>query len=294
VALGQRATPRPRSLVWATQIDVLPLDRVVERNGDYLLVRSPRNPRHHWGNLLLFDQPPGLGAGREWEARFEAEFGDDPRVRHRTFAWDGIDAGAGLASEEFVRRGYELEESIGLVAERRQVRAHRRENREVLIRALEAAPGADAELWEAVLELQVGNRDEFRDEQGYRVFAGARLSDLREHFRAGRGAWYVAIDPAGGEVVASCGVVVVDGRARFQAVDTARSHRRRGICSRLIVEAAHRSAVAHGAERFVIVAQAGYHAVGLYESLGFSRQETVFGVCRWRQVARASLPAESP
>jgi ribosomal protein S18 acetylase RimI-like enzyme len=34
------------------------------------------------------------------------------------------------------------------------------------------------------------------------------------------------------------------------------------------------------AGRLVIVADAGYHALGLYESLGFERRERVHTVCR--------------
>jgi ribosomal protein S18 acetylase RimI-like enzyme len=268
-----------RSLVWATGVDTLPLDRVVERKEGYVLVRSPGNPRHHWGNLLLFDRPPGAGDGRRWEKLFGIDFADEPRVRHRTFAWDRTDGELGLARSEFVDRGYELDESIGLVAERNKVQPHPRENRDVLIRTLDPAPGADEGQWQAVVELQVANRDERSDEHGYRAFVRARLDGLREHFRVGRGAWYVAIEPTRGEVVASCGVVVAGERARFQAVDTTLAYRRRGICSRLVVEAAQRSAVSHQAERFVIVADAGYHALGLYESLGFSRREHVVGVC---------------
>ena len=93
--------------------------------------------------------------------------------------------------------------------------------------------------------------------------------------------WYVALDPETGAVAGSCGVVVTGGRGRFQVVDTALAYRRRGICSRLVVEAARRSAEDYGAERFVIVADADYHALGLYESLGFERREHVFGVCLW-------------
>jgi ribosomal protein S18 acetylase RimI-like enzyme len=62
-------------------------------------------------------------------------------------------------------------------------------------------------------------------------------------------------------------------------VDTALAHRRRGICSRLVVEAAQRARDDYGAKRFVIVADADYHALGLYESLGFQRTEKVHGVC---------------
>jgi ribosomal protein S18 acetylase RimI-like enzyme len=274
VAVGQDATPVPRSLIWATDVDVLPADRVVERKDGYLVVRSPGNPRHHWGNLLLFDGPPGAGDAPVWERLFDTEFADEPRVRHRLFGWDRIDGAAGAAREEFVPRGYELDELVGLVAERGQVRAHPRENRDVLVRALEPAPGADEELWDAVVELQVAARDPHHPEQAHRAFARARQDDLRAHFRAGRGAWYVAVDPASGEVAASCGVVVTGERGRFQAVETAAAYRRLGIGSRLVVEAAQRSA----AERFVIVADAGYHALGLYESLGFSRREHVFAV----------------
>jgi ribosomal protein S18 acetylase RimI-like enzyme len=273
--------PRPRSLVYATEIDVLPSDRAVERRDGYLTVRSPGNPAHYWGNLLLFDVPPGEGDAQRWEHLFEQEFGDEPRVRHQTFAWDCTDGSAGRAREEFVPRGYDLDEVIGLVAERDQLKDHARANPEVIVRPLDPTPGADAELWAAVVELQVASREEGHGEEDYRVFTLARLADLRVHFQAGRGAWYVALDPSNGDVAASCGIVVTAGRGRFQVVDTALAYRRQGISSRLLVEAARCSADAHGAQRFVIVADANYHALGLYESLGFVRQERVVGVCRW-------------
>ena len=81
--------------------------------------------------------------------------------------------------------------------------------------------------------------------------------------------------------VQTCAPIFTGGRARFQVVDTAVAYRRQGICSRLIIDAARHSVAAHGAERFVIAADANYHAFGLYESLGFTPRERVFGVCRW-------------
>jgi ribosomal protein S18 acetylase RimI-like enzyme len=270
----------PKSLVWATDLDVLPIDRVIARRDRHLVVRSPSNPTHHWGNLLLFDDPPVAGDAARWERLFEAELGSDPRVKHQTFAWDRVDGVLGYAQEEFVARGYRLEENVGLVAPPDDVRAHPRENREVVVRALRPDVGVDQRLWDEVIELQVVTREERFEEASYRTFSRARLEDLRALFRTGRGAWYVALDPAAGEVVASCGVVVTGGRARFQAVDTAAAHRRRGICSRLVVEAAHRTAEQYGTQSVVIAADAHYHALGLYESLGFQRQERVCGVSR--------------
>jgi ribosomal protein S18 acetylase RimI-like enzyme len=270
----------PRSLVWATDIDVLPLDRVVERHDGYLAVRSPSNPAHYWGTLLVFDEPPEVDDVERWEGLFAASFGDDPRVRHRTFAWDRIDATRG-AADAFVARGYRLDDNVGLVASPASLRQHPRASRDVVVRALDPAPGADEDLWRGVVELGVAGRDPALEEQSHRAYLEARQHDVRRLFRRGRGAWYVALD--GSDVVAGCGVVVTGGRGRFQSVETVLTHRRRGICSRLVVDAAHDAAATHGATSLVIVAEVGYHALGLYESLGFERREHVFGVSLWPQ-----------
>jgi ribosomal protein S18 acetylase RimI-like enzyme len=75
--------------------------------------------------------------------------------------------------------------------------------------------------------------------------------------------------------------MVTEGRGRYQAVETALAHRRRGIASRLVADVARHAAENYGAEQLVIVADVAYHALALYESLGFERREHVFGVCRW-------------
>jgi ribosomal protein S18 acetylase RimI-like enzyme len=269
----------PNSLAWATHLDVLPVSAEIERRDGYTVVRSPSNPTHYFGNLLLFDDAPRAGDGARWEELFAAELGDDPRIHHCTLLWDRVDGDAGTAQGEFLERGYDLDDSIGLVADRGQLRPHPRENRRIEIVTLD--PEGDERLWEGVLELQTENRDARYEERRYRSYSRRRLDDLKEHFRAGRGAWYAAVEPQTDEVVASCGVVVTDGRGRFQAVDTARSHRRRGIASRLVVEAGRRAEI-QGAEQLVIVAETNYHALGLYESLGFERREHLLGVWRVR------------
>jgi ribosomal protein S18 acetylase RimI-like enzyme len=140
-----------------------------------------------------------------------------------------------------------------------------------------------------VLDLQAVASDPVREDPAtHRVFSRARQAELRAMFRAGRGAWYVALD--GDVLVGSMGIVVTGGRgararrARFQTVDTAASHRRRGICSRLLVDAARHAVATYGADRLVIVADPGYHAAGIYESVGFRPVERVAGV--WRPPPR--------
>jgi ribosomal protein S18 acetylase RimI-like enzyme len=140
------------------------------------------------------------------------------------------------------------------------------------------------------VDLQVAGREEGFEPEEYKSFCRRRLEELRVLFRLGHGAWYVALD-GDGDVVGSCGVVVTGDRGRFHAVDTAAAHRRRGICSRLVVEATHRTADRYCARRFVIAAEANYHALGLYESLGFKRTEHVHGVCKRPAAGSSGAPS---
>lgn len=271
--------PAIQCIAWATDIDVLPAGAVVDRRDDHWVIRSPSNPHHWWGNFLLFDNPPEQGDGDRWEALLIAVLGPD--ARHRTFAWDVPDGNLGAAEPEFVARGYELEHTVALVATPDAITTHPRENRDVRVRPLDPRPGADAAAWGQTLELWVAHarEDGFEDEAAHREYGRRRLADLRELFSAGRGAWWVAELP-GGEVAADLGIVVSGPRARYQSVGTAAAHRRLGICSRLVAEAARRTAERHRVERFVICADPGYHALGLYEGLGFRRVERVTGALR--------------
>ncbi len=264
----------PRSLVLNTLIDVLPDDRVVTRDGDHLIVRSPSNPGHWEGNMLLYDHAPAHGDGERWEARFDAAFADEPAVRHRTFYWDRCDGEEGAAAAEFGERGYRLERDAGLIAAPEEIAPHPNANHEVEVRAVDPAPGHDEPLWEGAIDVSLANNAEDPSpDADFERFARARQRERRAVFRAGRGAWYVALDPADGSVVACCGVIATGPRGRFQAVDTAPTHRRRGIARRLVHDAAQDAAARFGLSRLVIVADADYHALGIYESLGFQRRE---------------------
>jgi hypothetical protein len=161
--------------------------------------------------------------------------------------------------KEFEARGYRVEETIGLVAEAGALLPHGRGNREVQVRALD--PFGDSELWDGVLELQIAGRDPVHEEGGYRAFSRARQVELRELFQAGRGAWYVALAPNTTQVVGSW-IVVTTGRGRYQAVDTALAHRRRGFAP-VSSSRPRDSRWRFGTERFVIAADVGYHAYAL-------------------------------
>jgi len=269
--------PLPRSLIRATDFEVLPLSRVLRRGDGYTVAASPSNPLHYWGNLLLFDHPPEPGDGARWEELFDAEFSAEERVTHRTFAWEGGDGALGAAREEFLARGYELEQTVGLAARGEDLVPHPRASSAVRVRALDHRPGRDEDLWAQVIDVQMASRENLVDVEGQVAYQRTRERDLRELFASGRGgAWFVATD--GEQVVGSCGIVVTGDRGRYQAVDTVASRRGEGICSRLVAEAARIAADRDGARSFVIGADPDYHAIRIYESLGFRPVERVAGV----------------
>lgn len=241
-------------------------------------MRSPGNPGHYWGNFLVFDDAPVDGDEPRWEAAFVAAFGSTPGVNHRTLVWDRVDGFQGEAREEFLAAGYELWQNAGLTASPADLHPHPRANSEVEVRELD--PVGDQALWDAVLAIWVaGNKDKMPEED-YRRWAVSRIAELRAMFQDGRrGGWFVALDR--GEAVGSLGIVVTGPRARYQQVDTVLSHRRRGIASRLVFDAADTIQRRHPeVETFVIVADPEYHALAIYESLGFRIAERVTGVFR--------------
>ena len=267
------------SLVWATDIDVLAPDHSAERRDGYWVVHSPGNPNYWWGNFLLFDDAPAVGDRERWEALFAEEFAQRPDVTHRTFAWDRVDGEPGAAEHELVAHGYELEWTSGLIARPEQLAEHPAANPDAEVVALD--PDGDEPLWEAVIEVQTATAIEQGREgelEYHLAFLRRRQHGLRQLFRSGRGGWYVAL--VDGVVAGSLGIVVTDGRARFQAVDTLARFRRRGVARRLVVDAARDACARHGIDHLVIAADPDYHAIGIYEGLGFERVELVVGAMR--------------
>lgn len=265
--MSQLAAPI-RSLAFATDLDVLAGQSRITDHGDHVTVVTEGNRGYHWGNYLLYREPPTAGDRDRWERSFELEVGER---RHRLFAWDGTGGELGAARQEFLGAGYELEQVSALVATPRDLAPHPSANGDVTVRAIDPRPhGRDARAWRQVVELQMGNRDPVHEAGPYRSYLEAAARQRQELYGTGRaGGWYVA-ELEGGTVVATCGIVVTDGRARYQAVDTHYAHRRRGYAARLVHEVGREAIARHGAEQLVIVADVDYHAKALYETLGFA------------------------
>lgn len=77
-----------QSLGYRTDLIFPAFEGEILDRGTYLVIRTPTNPSFHWGNFLLFAEPPQPGDFQRWRDLFAREIGTPPQVQHQTFGWD--------------------------------------------------------------------------------------------------------------------------------------------------------------------------------------------------------------
>ncbi|MDI5971958.1 GNAT family N-acetyltransferase [Streptomyces sp. SL13] len=252
-----------RSLGFRTDVMLLRMGgSTVTDRGDHLVVRTPRNPGFWWGNFLLLPAAPTpADAGRRLAA-FEAGF---PGAAHRAF---GVDGTAGQAGDPATLL------ALGLTAERDTVLTADRLTppaRPVTAPGTtEIRPLAGDADWAAALTLRLAWT---RPAEGTELtFLQRQVAGHRALCEAGRGTWFGAFTD--GELRAGAGVFA-DGHgiARYQVVETDPGFRRTGLAGAVVHHAGVHALSDPATHTLVIVADPGYHAIGLYRSLGFAGTE---------------------
>lgn len=253
-----------RSLGFRTDVTLRRLAGAsVADRGDHLVISTPTNPTFYWGNFLLLRDPPGDGGGR-WLDAFAAEF---PDAGHVAIGIDGTEGATGDISR-LLAAGLRVEHDVVMTA--RELTARARPDG-VEIRRLQ--PDDD---WAQVVELRRTLDED--SEPGRAVFVARRAAEARRLVDTGHAAWFAAV--VDGRIRSSLGVVVADGIARYQNVETHPDHRRRGLASALLYAAAQAATTELDAELLVIVADPDYVAIELYRSLGFVDTERQVQCCR--------------
>jgi GNAT superfamily N-acetyltransferase len=255
---------RLRSLGLATDLALWQARGAVVDRGDYLVVSTPSDPGYYYGNLLVLPAAPQVGEVAHWSRRFADELGRLPGVHHVSFAWDSVTGDVG-AVDELRAAGFEVETSEVLTA--------------ATLPPVPPADGVaprplspDEVLQTYTLAWQIADRHD----ESYLTFLRRRAAWQRDLVLSGAARfWGVFEDDA---LVASLGLVRLGGRARFQDVQTAASHRQRGLASALLAAAAA-AAQGDGVTQLVIVADPGGAAARLYLRLGFASVERYAWAC---------------
>src|SRR5688500_15885597 len=102
-----------RSLGFRTDLRLLQMTgSQIEDRGTHLVIRTPTNPTHFWGNFLLLKSLPVLGGEREVIGAFHTEF---PQAEHVAVGIDGTDD-PGEALAPFAEAGLEVQVGVVLTA----------------------------------------------------------------------------------------------------------------------------------------------------------------------------------
>jgi GNAT superfamily N-acetyltransferase len=263
------------SLGYRTDLALLRLggSEIFDR-GDHLVIRSPHNPLHWWGNFLLLDSVPVAAQTDIWLERFAAEF---PAARHLAFGFDGVDGRVeDLAG--FAESGLRCEASTVLSAS--VVTEPARPNRDATYRMLTSDDD-----WAQSIELRIDCDDELADEENHREFATLDVETKRALCEAGHGGWFGAF--LDGRLVSQMGLFSASpGLARFASVETHPDARGRGLAGTLVHHVSQYGFAQLGARTLVMVADPDYLAVRIYRALGFSDGE--------RQLQAERPPSAAP
>ena len=234
----------------------------VEDRGDYLVIRSPRNPTYWWGNFLLLAAPKP-GQATRWLAAFASEF---PAAGHVAIGVDVTEISA-VDIGEYVAQDLLLERSSVLTAQ--ELAEPSRPNRQAVYRELS---GEDDWRQSAELRAVVNAGEPGSDPE----FLHARVAAERDLTEAGHGSWFGAF--VDGALVAQLGIITDgSGVARYQNVETHPDWRRRGLAGSLVWQAGRHGLDALGASTLVIVADPHADAIRVYRTLGFADAETQVG-----------------
>lgn len=256
-----------RSLGLATDLELAATrGQVIDRDG-YLVVITPDDPAYYFGNLLVLPAPPQVGEVAYWTRRFGEELGRDPAIRHVALRWDGIHGDAG-ALDELVTAGFTVEVVQVLTATAVTAASTPFEVRPLIATELPATA-----------ELEYADREHHDD--SFRKFLHRRAAWKQNLVTTGRATIWGAFDA--GALVGSLGIVPLGTRARYLDVQTASSHRKRGIASALLAAAAQEMR-ARGIEQVVIVAEPNSAALHVYERAGFAPLERIASACRYPAV----------
>lgn len=256
-----------RSLGLASDLMVLSGLSRVETHDDRFVVRTPAEPDFWYGNMVIF-RDERIDPARQI-ARFEADFS---QAGHVTLGWDAPEMRPGPQHAALVAMGFEIHGCDVLALTGPLQAAAPPED--LCIRPLDGD-----EDWARATALQIETGiEEGHAEEMYRPFAMRRMTAQRGQVAQGRGVWFGAFD--GAALVGDLGMFADARTARFQAVETRASHRRRGICAALLTAGVAWAARHRPGAVPVIVADAGSAAGRVYRHCGFALSETMVTALR--------------
>lgn len=251
-----------RSLCLASDVLVLRGQSHLEELDDRFILRSPKEPNFWFGNCVIFKVTTVDPDAQI--AQFQADF---PDARHVTLQWDVPNMPRRAAFDAFEALGYEVDISDVLVLNGAL-------NRFAAPEGISIRPLTSDSDWTQATELQGLTGMEDRDHGAeYLPYIKTRMEVCRAQVDTGFASWLGAFD--GDTLAADLGIYADARTARFQAVETRASYRRRGICAALVTAGVEWAQAKHPDTKVVIVADPEANAGRIYRRCGFELTEQV-------------------
>ncbi|MFT3696185.1 MAG: GNAT family N-acetyltransferase [Kofleriaceae bacterium] len=236
-----------RSLALKTELGLAATRGVITDRGNYVVIETPDDPGYYYGNLLIAPAAPQAGEVATWIDTFHREF-RNPEIQHVTLCWDGTTGDVGCEAE-LLAGGFRIERVLVLAAT--TVTAPPVPN------IVELSPKQVIESEELAWACADSHAEAFRE------FVQRRARWQAQLVMRGLAKFFGIFD--GTELVASLGLVPMGNLARYQDVQTASTHRKRGYASALLAAAA----AAVPAQSYVIIVDHASAAQRIYERAGF-------------------------
>jgi hypothetical protein len=130
--------------------------------------------------------------------------------------------------------------------------------------------------WEQWAENEIRERPIMFTEVSFKEFLLGRIADYKKLTTEGFGNFYGVFQ--NGELLGSAGLYIFENIGRFQQVRTIEKARRQGMCKALIQFIYTKNA--SEMQEAVMVADEEYHALKLYEGLGFKSKQNQYGLTK--------------
>jgi ribosomal protein S18 acetylase RimI-like enzyme len=239
--------------------------------GDYTLIKTPKNPGYYWGNFIVFDKAPVSGDYKKWKNLFDKEFSYYKEPHHYAFTWD-TEAAKPEDINEFIDNNFDLDTEVVLTTSRLNPPPHVNEK-------LELRKIKTDEQWQQIIDLQVASADPKYMNEDFEKFKQEQMSEYRSMSEAGHGFWFGGyIDDL---LVGDMGLFYEGDIGRYQSVGTHPEHRRKGVCGTMVYKVGQLMQADFNLRNLVMVADENYHAARIYESVGFKKTETQYALTWW-------------
>ncbi|WP_421702221.1 GNAT family N-acetyltransferase [Aliiroseovarius sp.] len=256
-----------KSLEFATDLLVLSGRTEVEGHPDRIIQRTPDEPHFWFGNRTLFRDPP-----RDAAKLVEQFHADHPEARHICIGWDIPNLPLAEIEPMLARSGLTIEQADTLSLTGPLQRVATPDG--LTLRAFQH-PSDWTQSEEIAFHQSLA---EGYPEPGLRRFHAERTRQRQTQVAKGLGQWFGAFD--GDTLAGDMGIFHDDHLIRYQQVQTHPDHRRRGICSALLVHALDWAQARAPKATPVIVAEADSDAGRLYRRAGFALSETTISAYR--------------